>query len=249
MITSNRLTLILTLMVAFIVFGTIIIKVVYYRKIVGYLKEKKIVWYVYSITNQWPPHSHSHAQRNGCCLHLRSGAGHIPQDRWTTLPQLRKDRRSCPGGRRGSKAWSHLLWTGCRFWGCRCSRTLSRWSRNIYGLIFCISWGGLCRLHRRAVRYIGRQSWLARPPQENLSKTVRLISYTSRHLCLRSVAKTHRREQVLLCDTFPRIPEYSPLNLFGHYVWVVPRWGIWTLETRRHRWWASTILPDTRRRS
>lgn len=43
MITSNRLTLILTLMVAFIVFGTIIIKVVYYRKIVGYLKEKKIV--------------------------------------------------------------------------------------------------------------------------------------------------------------------------------------------------------------
>lgn len=43
MITSNRLTLILTMMVAVIVMGTIIIKVVYYRKIVGYLKEKKIV--------------------------------------------------------------------------------------------------------------------------------------------------------------------------------------------------------------
>lgn len=38
MITSNRLTLTLTLMVAVIVMGTIIIKVVYYRKIVGYLK-------------------------------------------------------------------------------------------------------------------------------------------------------------------------------------------------------------------
>jgi hypothetical protein len=34
----------LTLMVAFIILGTVIIKVVYYRKIVGYLKEKKIVW-------------------------------------------------------------------------------------------------------------------------------------------------------------------------------------------------------------
>jgi hypothetical protein len=43
MVVSQRITLILTLMVAFIILGTVIIKVVYYRKIVGYLKEKKIV--------------------------------------------------------------------------------------------------------------------------------------------------------------------------------------------------------------
>lgn len=43
MVTSNRLTLILSLMVAFIVLGTIVIKLVYYRKIVGFLKEKKLV--------------------------------------------------------------------------------------------------------------------------------------------------------------------------------------------------------------
>lgn len=47
--TSQRITLVLALMVAFIIAGTIIIKLVYYRKIVGYLKEKKVVWYLYII--------------------------------------------------------------------------------------------------------------------------------------------------------------------------------------------------------
>ena len=40
---SQRITLALTLMIAVIVLGAVLIKVVYYRKIVGYLKEKKIV--------------------------------------------------------------------------------------------------------------------------------------------------------------------------------------------------------------
>jgi hypothetical protein len=40
---SQRITLILTLMVAIIIAGTILIKFIYYRKIVSYLKEKKVV--------------------------------------------------------------------------------------------------------------------------------------------------------------------------------------------------------------
>lgn len=42
-VTSQRITVVLTLMVAVIIVGTIIIKLVYYKKTVKYLKEKKLV--------------------------------------------------------------------------------------------------------------------------------------------------------------------------------------------------------------
>jgi heme/copper-type cytochrome/quinol oxidase subunit 2 len=40
---NQRITIIMTLMVAFIVIGTATIKCIYYRKMVGFLKDKKLV--------------------------------------------------------------------------------------------------------------------------------------------------------------------------------------------------------------
>ncbi len=42
--TSQRITTVLTFMVAIIIAGTVAFKFIYYRKMVGYLKEKKAVW-------------------------------------------------------------------------------------------------------------------------------------------------------------------------------------------------------------
>lgn len=40
---SERITLVLTFMVGIIILGTIAFKCIYYRKMVGYLKDKKVV--------------------------------------------------------------------------------------------------------------------------------------------------------------------------------------------------------------
>jgi len=42
--TSERITTVLTVMVVSIIAGTVILKWIYYRKIIGYLHEKKLVW-------------------------------------------------------------------------------------------------------------------------------------------------------------------------------------------------------------
>ena len=51
---NERITLVLMLMVGIIVIGTAIIKCIYYKKVVGFLKEKKAVWlflnYIKTIT-------------------------------------------------------------------------------------------------------------------------------------------------------------------------------------------------------
>jgi hypothetical protein len=41
--TGQRITTVLTFMVVIIIVGTVAVKFVYYRKMVGYLKEKKVV--------------------------------------------------------------------------------------------------------------------------------------------------------------------------------------------------------------
>ena len=47
---SQRLTFILTLMVALMIVGTAIMKCIYYRRVVTFLKEKKAVWCMISIS-------------------------------------------------------------------------------------------------------------------------------------------------------------------------------------------------------